>query len=62
MRKLNAMFVAFEDGNKAIGRKIAWDIYNSKLEKLRWSSWQIPALTRSHTPTSSGIWCKGLLK
>lgn len=34
-RQLAAMFAAFEVGNKKLGRKIAWDIYNSKPEKLR---------------------------
>lgn len=33
--KLTTMFAAFEAGNKKIGRKIAWEIYNSKPEKLR---------------------------
>ena len=33
--QLSAMFSAFEVGNKKFGRKIAWDIYNSKPEKLR---------------------------
>lgn len=34
-RQLFSMFSAFEVGNKKLGRKIAWDIYNSKPEKLR---------------------------
>lgn len=34
-RQLSAMFAAFEAGNKRLGRKIAWDIYNSQPEKLR---------------------------
>lgn len=34
-RQLSAMFSAFEAGNKKLGRKIAWDIYNFRPEKLR---------------------------
>ncbi|HEX7803628.1 MAG TPA: hypothetical protein VF471_12815 [Pseudoxanthomonas sp.] len=33
--KLNSMLSAFEAGDKKLGRKIAWDIYNSKPEKLK---------------------------
>ncbi len=33
--QLKAMLSAFETGDKKLGRKIAWDIYNSKPEKLR---------------------------
>ena len=33
--QLNAMFYAFETGDKKLGRKIAWDICNSKPEKLK---------------------------
>lgn len=34
-RQLISMISAFEAGNKKIGRKIAWDIYNSRPENLR---------------------------
>jgi hypothetical protein len=34
-QQLIAMFSAFDASNKKLGRKIAWDIYNSKPEKLR---------------------------
>lgn len=33
--QLTAMFSAFQAGNKKLGRKIAWEIYNSKIENLR---------------------------
>lgn len=34
-QKIAAMIVAFDNGEKIIGRKIAWDIYNSRIEGLR---------------------------
>ncbi len=34
-RQLTAMIAAYDAGNKEFGRKIAWDIYNSRPEKLR---------------------------
>ena len=33
--QLISMISAFEAGNKKLGRKIAWNIYNSKPDKLR---------------------------
>jgi hypothetical protein len=33
--RLTAMLVAFDAGNKELGRKIAWEIYNFHPEKLR---------------------------
>lgn len=34
-RQLTAMIEAYDVGSKRLGSKIAWDIYNSKPEKLR---------------------------
>ena len=34
-RQLTAMIEAYDAGNKKLGRKIAWDIYNEKPERFR---------------------------
>ena len=34
-RQLAAMFAAFEIGNKKLGRKIAWDLWNLPIRDLR---------------------------
>jgi len=34
-RQLTAMFAAFEMGNKKLGRKIAWDLWNLPIRDLR---------------------------